>query len=336
MACPLAAMAPGTNVGAAHPVGISGAIAEEKATNDAAAYIRSLAEERGRNADWAEKAVRDSDSISAAEALRIDVIDLIAPTAAALLDEVDGRAVKVAGGREVTLDTAGATVVSEERGLGARILTPLFSPNYAFVFFYLGMALIIIEILAPGVSIPGILGAVFVAIALASFGMLPVSLVGLILLAASVGFFLVELHAPGVGFPMVGGVVTLVAGGLLLFDRSVPGAGVSIGVIAPVAIAISAFFYFVVQAALRTRHLPLSVKSQSALGAIGIATTELSPTGVVQVAAETWTAEAAAPVAKGEKIRVVGVEGLRLKVEPVNAPPDQGGGGGAVAQPPAD
>lgn len=323
MSCPIAAMAPGTNVGAAHPVGVSGAIAGEKATNDAAGYIRSLAEEKGRNADWAEKAVRDSDSISAAEALRMDVIDLVSPSISGLLDEVDGRTVKVAGGKEVVLATAGAELVPQDQGLGGRILHPLFSPNYAFIFFYLGLSLIIIEILAPGVSIPGILGTIFVSIALASFGMLPVQIIGLVLLAASVGFFLVELHAPGVGAPAIGGVVSLIAGGLLLFDRSVPGAQVSLGVILPVAIGITLFFYFVVKAALKTRHLPQSVKSQSALGATGYATTDLAPEGIVHVAAETWTAEATAPVAKGQKVRVIGVEGLRLKVEGIEDGPQQ-------------
>ncbi|MEX2552937.1 MAG: nodulation protein NfeD [Actinomycetota bacterium] len=323
MSCPIAAMAPGTNVGAAHPVGVSGAIAGEKATNDAAGYIRSLAEEKGRNADWAEEAVRDSDSISAAEALRMDVIDLVSPSISGLLDEVDGRTVRVAGGTEVVLATAGAEVVERDQGLGGRILHPLFSPNYAFIFFYLGLSLIIIEILAPGVSIPGILGTIFVSIALASFGMLPVQIIGLVLLAASVGFFLVELHAPGVGAPAIGGVVSLIAGGLLLFDRSVPGAQVSPGVIAPVAMGIALFFYFVVKAALKTRHLPQSVKSQAALGATGYATTDLAPGGIVHVAAETWTAEATGPVAKGQKVRVIGVEGLRLRVEPIDDEPQQ-------------
>lgn len=317
MACPVAAMAPGTNVGAAHPVGVSGAIQSEKVTNDAAAYLRSLAEDRGRNGDWAERAVRESDSLSAQQALEMEVVDLIAPTAAALLDEADGRTVKVAGGQEVALQTENADIVNREPGAAARFLSPLFSPNLAFIFFYLGLALIVVEIVSPGVSVPGVLGIGFLAIALVAFGMLPVQLLGVGLLMLSVAFFVVELHAPGVGFPTVAGVVSMVAGGLLLFDRSVPDAQVSLGIIAPVALAVAVFFGFVVQAALAARRLPPAVKAQNVLGAIGQAVTDLAPEGVVQVVSESWSATSATPVARGAQVRVLEVDGLRLKVEPV-------------------
>jgi membrane-bound serine protease (ClpP class) len=316
MSCPVAAMAPGTNVGAAHPVGVRGAVEIEKVTNDAAAYLRSLAEERGRNGDWAERAVRDSDSISAQQALDMEVVDLIQPNATALLDEVDGRTVKVAGGRESTLSTAGAEVADREPGTAARLLQPLFSPNLAFLFFYLGLALIVVELLHPGLSVPGLLGTLLLGLAFAAFGMLPIQLLGIGLLAASVGFFLLEFQYPGVGFPAAAGVVTLVLGGLLLFDRSVPDAQVSISMIAPVAVGSGLFFGFVVKAALAARRLPPAVKSQNVIGAIGQAVTDLAPSGVVQVVSETWTATSPVPVAKGAKVRVTAVEGLRLSVEP--------------------
>ncbi|MBI2238814.1 MAG: nodulation protein NfeD, partial [Actinobacteria bacterium] len=227
IACPVAAMAPGTNVGAAHPVGVSGAIMSKKVENDAAAYIRSLAERQERNADWAEQAVRDSVSISAQDALDLDVIDLIAPSEGALLDQVDGRNVQVAGGETVTLDTAGATIEPRDMGLGASLLHSLLSPDLAFIFFYLGIGLIIIELLHPGVSIPGILGVLSLVAAFVSFGMLPVQIIGIALLLASAVFFLVELKHPGLGLPTVGGVATLVLGGLTLFNPSVPNARVS-------------------------------------------------------------------------------------------------------------
>ena len=320
MSCPVAAMAPGTNVGAAHPVGVSGAIESEKVTNDAAAYLRSLAEDRGRNGDWAERAVRESDSISARQALEMNVVDLVSPSTPALLRELDGRRVKVAGGREVALSTADAEVVNREPGVAARILSPLFNPNLAFLFFYLGLAHLVVELLHPGLSIPGLAGLLCLAIALAAFGMLPIQLLGLGLLAASVGFFLLEFQYPGVGLPAIAGVVTMVAGGLLLFDRSVPDAGVSIGMIAPVAIGTGLFFGFVVKAALAARRLPPAVKSQNVIGAVGEAVTDLNPQGVVQVVSETWTAASPTPVPKGSRVRVLSVEGLRLKVEPL---PDQ-------------
>ncbi|HEX2053211.1 MAG TPA: nodulation protein NfeD [Actinomycetota bacterium] len=316
MACPVAAMAPGTNVGAAHPVGVSGAIESEKVTNDAAAYLRSLAEDRGRNADWAERAVRESDSISARQALDMDVIDLLARSTPALLEEVDGRTVRVAGGRDVTLATAGAEVVDRQPGLAARILSPLFSPNLAFLFFYLGLALVVVEILNPGVSVPGLLGAACLAVALVAFGMLPIQLLGVGLVLLSVGFFLLEFQFPGLGIPTAAGVISMVAGGLLLFDRSVPDVQVSFGIIGPVAAGSALFFGLVVKAALAARRMPPAVKSQNVVGAIGQAVTDLAPEGVVQVVSESWTASSATPVAKGQKVRVLEVDGLRLKVEP--------------------
>jgi membrane-bound serine protease (ClpP class) len=318
MSCPVAAMAPGTNVGAAHPVGVSGAIEREKVTNDAAAYLRSLAEDRGRNGEWAEKAVKDSESISAQQALDMKVIDLISPNSNALLGEVDGRTVKVSGGRQVPLATLDAEVDSREAGAASRILQPLLSPNLAFLFFYAGLILIVVELLAPGVSIPGALGALCLIIALTAVGMLPVQLLGLGLLAASAVFFLLEFQYPGVGFPAAAGVVTLVAGGLLLFDRSVPGAQVSLAIIAPVAIGAGVFFGFVVQAALKARRLPPGTQSQNVVGAVGRALTDLDPEGVVQVLSESWTATSASPVAKGAGVRVTALKGLRLLVEPVD------------------
>ncbi|MGQ0679320.1 MAG: NfeD family protein [Actinomycetota bacterium] len=324
LACPVAAMAPGTNVGAAHPVGIRGAIASDKATNDAAAYIRSLAEDKGRNADWAERAVHASESVSASRALELNAIDLVVSSEQALLQQVDGRQVTVGGGKQVNLTTAGATVEGRELGALARLLHRLFSPNLAFLFFFLGLGLIAVEIVVPGLSVPGVLGAVLLVIALAAFGMLPVQLIGLVLLAASVALFAVEIQSPGLGLPAIAGMAALVAGGLLLFDPAVPGSRVSLSVIAPVAIGFGLFFFVVVRKALDARRLPPSTKSQSALGAIGYATTALAPSGVVQVGAETWSADATAPVIEGQKVKVVGVEGLRLRVEPVkDAPQDK-------------
>ncbi len=316
MSCPVAAMAPGTNVGAAHPVGVRGAVEIEKVTNDAAAYLRSLAEDRGRNGDWAEKAVRDSDSISAQQALDMEVVDLIQPNASALLDEIDGRTVKVADGRDATLSTADARVADREPGTAAQLLQTLLSPNIAFLLFYLGLALIVVEMLTPGVTVPGVLGVLCLGLALTAFGMLPVQLLGVGLLAASVAFFLVEFQNPGLGFPAAAGVVTMVLGGLLLFDRSVPDAQVSISMIAPVAIGSGLFFGFVVKKALAARRLPPAVKSQNVLGAVGHAVTDLAPSGVVQVVSETWTATSSVPVPKGSRVRVTAVDGLRLSVEP--------------------
>jgi membrane-bound serine protease (ClpP class) len=318
LSCSVAAMAPGTNVGAAHPVGISGAVASEKAENDAAAYIRSLAEERDRNAGWAESAVRESVSISAEEAERIGVIDLIAPDTEALLSDLDGREVEVAEGAEAILDTADARVTTSAPGLGTRILHTLLGPQFAFIFFYLGLGLIIVELLHPGISIPGVLGAVALIASFASLGMLPFQIIGVALLMASAAFLVLELQDPGPGVFTAGALITLVLGGLLLFDPTAPGARVSVWTIVPVAGLLLLFLLTVVPAAQRARRMPHTPDSARLLGSTGVVTEALDPEGVVLLASESWTASSdAGRVPKDTRVRVTAVEGLRLKVEPL-------------------
>ena len=221
----VAAMAPATNVGAAQPVGLSGAVASEKAVNDAAEYIVSIAETRDRNAVWAESAVRDAESASAEEALQLGVIDLIAPDVPTLLADVNGMTVQVSG-EPVTLDVAGATVTEDTMGFFANFFHSLLDPNLAFVFFWLGLAFIVAEFFIPG-GIVGTLGVLMFVASLVALGMLPVQIIGVVLLVASVVFFVLELLHPGVGLPAIAGVVCLVLGGLYLFDTSVPGVSVS-------------------------------------------------------------------------------------------------------------
>jgi membrane-bound serine protease (ClpP class) len=316
MACPLAAMAPGTEIGAAHPVGVSGAIEMEKVTEDAVAYIRSLAQLHGRDADWAEQAVREAVSVPAEEALKLPVIDLVSPSVPDLLKQADGRQVTVAEGATATIHTAGAPIESESLGFGASILHSLFSPDLAFIFFYLGLGLLVIEILHPGISVPGILGVLLLVLSFISFGMLPVQLAGVALLIASAVSFLLELKHPGVGAPAVVGTVTLVVGGLLLFNRS-EGAGVSLWVIVPVAVLMVLFFATVVRAAMTARHLPRERENARLVGAEGVVTRTLKPDGSVLVASESWSATTTSgTIPKGTPVRVTGMEGLRLIVEP--------------------
>jgi membrane-bound serine protease (ClpP class) len=323
-------MAPGTNVGAAHPVGVSGVIEQSKATNDAAAFIRSIAERRARNADWAERAVRDSISASSEEALDLGVIDVISPDTRSLLEDVEGRPVELIDGA-TTLHVIGATIEERDLGLGAAILHAILSPDFAFILFYLGLALVVIEFLHPGIGVAGILGAVALVGSFVSFGMLPVQLIGVVLLVASAVFFLLELKHPGLGLPTVGGLTTLVLGGLFLFNPSVPNARVSPWVIAPVAILAGAFFAFVVKAALDARRLPRSTGREPLVGAEGRVTSALEPRGVVQVASERWTAESTAgPLPAGTRVRVIRVEGLRVIVEPLKETSAVGSGEGGV------
>lgn len=199
------------------------------------------------------------------------------------------------------------------------MLHDLLTPDFAFVFFYLGLIFLVVEIIHPGISVPAVLGVVFLATALAAFGRLPVEPVGVLLLAASVGFFLLELKLPGLGVHSVAGTAALVLGGLFLFNRSVPGAEVSPWVIAPVAVVAAAFFVFVVGAATKARRMPHVSRADRLTGAEGIAKTQLDPGGVVLVASESWTAVSSRPAPAGALVRVTGLDGLRLRVEPVES-----------------
>ncbi|MGZ8635891.1 MAG: NfeD family protein [Actinomycetota bacterium] len=320
----VAAMAPATNVGAAQPVGLSGAIASQKAVEDAVASIRAIAETRDRNEDWAESAVRDAASVSAEEALELNVIDLIAADVPALLAEVDGQTVSLAGGEEATLELAGATI--RERSLGAFVgfLHALLDPNLAFVFFWVGLALIAIEFFVPG-GVAGTLGGLMLVSSLVALGTLPVQLIGVTLLLASVVFFVLEILHPGVGLPSIAGVVSLVLGGWFLYDSSVPGVRVSPLVIAPVAAFAAFFFLVVVRSALQLRRRGVVSRDETLVGAEGTVVRDLGPVGVVQVAAEEWTAESVrGEPRRGDRIRVVAMDGLRLKVEPVEEPASSG------------
>ena len=315
----VAAMAPATNVGAAQPVGLSGAVASEKAVNDAAEYIVSIAETRGRNAVWAESAVRDAESASAEEALQLGVIDLIAPDVPTLLADVNGMTVQVSG-EPVTLDVAGATVTEDTMGFFANLFHSLLDPNLAFVFFWLGLAFIVAEFFIPG-GIVGTLGVLMFVASLVALGMLPVQIIGVVLLVASVVFFVLELLHPGVGLPAIAGVMCLVLGGLYLFDTSVPGVAVSPLVIVPVAIFAALFFLIVVRAAMRLRHRDSTTRDEELVGLEGVVLSDINPRGVVQVASEHWTAESVRGTPrKGDHVRVVEMEGLKLKVEPTEAP----------------
>ncbi|MFN2595060.1 MAG: nodulation protein NfeD [Actinomycetota bacterium] len=318
LSCDVAVMAPETNVGAASPVGVSGAIEQRKVLNDSIAYIRSLAQEKDRNPDWAEKAVRDAASATADEALQLGVIDAVEPSVSDALTFSDGRTIEK-NGTSITIDTKGASIVNRNLGLGWNLLHSLLNPDLAFIFFYLGIGLIIVEVIHPGISIPGILGVLSLAAAFVSFGMLPVQLLGVILLLASAGLFLLELKHPGISVPGIGALITLVAGGLLLFDPAVPGVGVSLWIIIPVAALMSLYFSIVAPAALRARKLPAQTGVQKLIGAEGVVVNDVDPAGTVRVGGELWSAESmVGAIPRDRIVRVVGIEGLRLKVEPAS------------------
>jgi membrane-bound serine protease (ClpP class) len=319
ISCPFAAMAPGTNVGAAHPVGITGDILPEKVTNDAAAYIRSLAEAHGRNANWAEKAVRDSVSITAEDAKRLEVIDLVVPSLSELLRQTQGLTVPVAGG-QVTLDTEGATVEIARMGLADSLFHGLIDPNIAFLLFVFGLAGIVYEVLHPGLNVAGLVGLIMLVAFFVIAGMLPVNVAGLVLIAAAIGFFVVDLKVAGHGLPTVAGITCLVLGGLFLFNPAVPNARVSRTLVVAVSIALGVFFALVVRSALRVRGMAPETGVQTIVGSIGTVSKALDPLGIVLVESEHWSARSKrGKLAAGTRIRVVGVDKLTLEVEPVDA-----------------
>ena len=319
VSCPFAAMAPGTNIGAAHPVGITGDVLDEKVTNDAAAYIRSLAQAWGRNANWAERAVRESISATAEEAKRLEVIDLVVPSIPALLRQTNGLTVKVAGGTE-TLSTTGAVIEKAKMSLSEAVFHSLIDPNIAFLFFVFGVAGIVYEVLNPGLNIAGVVGLILLIASFVIIGMLPVNVAGLLLIAAAVGFFIIDFHVAGHGLPTAAGIISLVLGGLFLFDASVGNARVSKGLVVGMSIAMGLFFFLIVRAVVTSRKTPSVMHQVSLVGSVGTVRVALDPRGIVHVRGEQWSARTTGePLAAGRVVRVKSIEGLTLEVEPAEA-----------------
>lgn len=320
ISCPFAAMAPGTNVGAAHPVGITGDILDEKVTNDAAAYIRSLAQARGRNADWGERAVRESISATAEEARKLEVIDLVVPTIPELLRQTNGLTIPVGASQTKTLDTTGAVIEKVGLSAGEALLHLLIAPDIAFLFFAFGIAGIVYEVLNPGLNLAGVVGLIMLIASFVILGMLPVNVAGLILIAAAIGFFILDAMVVGHGLPTVAGIVSLVLGGLFLFDASVANARVSKGFLVGISVGLGGFFFFIVRAALKTRKQLPSAGQEAIVGMVGKVRATLDPQGMIHARGEEWTARSAhGTIPAGTDVRVTGIEGLTLVVEPVGA-----------------
>ena len=320
MSCPVAAMAPGTNVGAATPVGISGLTLERKVTEDAAATMRHLAHTYGRNEEVAESFVLDATSITASEALDENVIDLIEPNIDALLAAVSDTTVTLGDGSTTTIpDLTGLDVIERSMSPGAGFLHDLFDPNLAFIFFWVGLLLIIIELIVPGHIFAGTIGTILLLTSLVSFGFLPVRLIGVVLLIASVVFFILEVKAPGLGIWSIAGLICLVGGGLFLYDGS-GGVHVSPWVLVTVGGLVALFFGVAVSKLLAIRHMPPMPHGADALiGKEGVILGPgLGPEGVVRVGSEEWYAVSTAGPLRGDtKIRVTGLTGLKLTVEPI-------------------
>ena len=336
LAAHVAAMAPSTNIGAATPIQMGGApmpggptsppdttngeagdgdpgALERKIMNDTIAFIRTISERRGRNADWAERAVREGASITETEALAENVVDLVAPSLPALLDQIDGREVEVLD-RTVTLDTANAEVRRIEAGLRFRILDTIANPNIAFVLMLIGIYGIFFELMNPGAILPGVVGGISLLLAFFALQALPVNYAGILLILFALVLFIAEVKVASYGLLTVGGVVAFVLGATMLFDAPGSLVRVSWSVIVPAALLTAGFFAFVMGLAWRTYKSRPTTGKEALVGERGRVTARIDPVGVVSVHGELWRGRAEEPIEVGAEIVVVAVDGLTLTV----------------------
>ncbi len=339
----VAAMAPGTNLGAATPVAIgpggqeperaprergegkerdardspptSAESMRSKVMQDAAAYLRSLAQMRGRNAEWAERAVLRSESLSADEALKLKVVDLVAEDVAGLLRKADGRTVRMAQGAQ-RLALVNAQVYTVERTWKNRLLSTIADPNVAVILMMLGIYGLVFEFYNPGVAFPGVAGVICLLLGAYGLHLLPVNYVGVLLMLIGVAFMIAEAFFPAFGALGIGGVVAFVAGALMLVDPTeAPGLGVSWQVVAPLAVLSAVLLFAIGALALRARRKPSVAGAELMVGGLAEALEDFEASGWVLAEGERWRAVSPGPMKKGDKARIVRVDGLTLRVE---------------------
>lgn len=346
----IAAMAPATNLGAATPVSIGiggkpepgdqsqkegkdggkdkgkspiggelpalGSAMEHKQINDAAAYIRSLAQMRGRNIEWAEQAVRQAVSLSADEALKLKVIEVIARDVPDLLRQLDGRKVNVLG-VESALDTAGSNIVTLEPDWRSRLLAVIADPSIAYLLLLAGVFGLFFEFSNPGFVLPGVVGAISLLLAMYALQMLPVNYAGLGLIILGLAFMIAEVYLPSFGVVGIGGVIAFMIGSVLLIDTDIPGFGIPWSVIVPVGLASALFIFIVGGMALKARQRPVVSGSEELIGSTGEVLEDFDgKDGWARVHGETWRIRCKQPLSRGQKIRVVHMDGLIFDVEP--------------------
>jgi membrane-bound serine protease (ClpP class) len=325
----VAAMAPDTNIGSAHPVQLGGGAGApapdktmaEKVENDAVAILRSITQTRGRNADWVEQAVRQSVNVSARDALELRVVDLVAESPTALLAAIDGRAVTLGNGTTVTLQTRDAGSEPLEMTWAEQIIQTISDPNIAFLLLTVGMYGLIYELANPGTWVPGVVGTVALVLALYALGTLPVNWAAVALIALAFGLFAADiLVTAGHGGLTAAGILTLLLGSLFLFSGGAPELQLSPWVIAGVVGGTSAFFVFVVGAVYRSLRRRPTVGGDAMVGQVATVSHDLAPRGTVELLGELWRAElvdgSGQPIGRGQHVQVVSVDGLTLKVRP--------------------
>lgn len=316
----VAAMSPGTNTGAAHPVALGGEmdpVMKQKVENDAAAYMRSLCARRGRNGALAETAVRESRSFTEREALDQKLIDLVASNERQLLDAIDGRVVTRLDGSTVTLHTAGAEVEVYQLSLRQRIVSAVADPNIALILLVVGALLIYVEFTSPGLIAPGVIGAILVLLGLSAISVLPINWLGAALLLLAFTLFALEAKFTSHGVLAAGGAASMVLGAVLLINSPLPEMRVHWTTAVALAIPFSAITVLLLTLALRARHAKVETGGEGMVGETGSAVTALAPDGKVFVHGEYWDAVALRPVEAGQRVRVTAIDRLKLTVEPV-------------------
>ena len=371
MAAHVAAMAPGTNIGAAHPVNIGGGnpfspkketpeeekrgegdkteegkegrgeeesdskpgtrnsepesgapaaddadVMGQKVLNDTVAFVRSIAEKQGRNADWAEKAVRESVSVTETEALELNVIDIIAEDIDELLAAMDGMSVKVSG-EEVVLAVKGGTVIDRPMGWRHRVLGALSDPNVAYILMMLGIYGLFFELANPGVILPGVLGGIFLILAFFSFQVIPINYAGFLLILVAVILFILEVKVVSYGMLSVGGIASLFLGSIMLFESADPYYKLSLSLVIGVTAFTALFFVVGLGLAIRVQRKKPTTGTEGLIGEPGVVTVSLTPEGTVKVHGEIWKAVAGGSIETGGKVRVKAIEGMLLKVEKI-------------------
>jgi len=338
----IAAMAPGTNVGAATPVSLGGgesplpgsspenkkpedkapvlssrSAEREKVVNDAVAYIKGLAALHGRNAQWAEKAVREAASLPAEDALHLKVVDLIATNVTDLLKKIDGRKVEVQG-HEITLHTAGLSVETYEMDWRTRLLNVITNPNIAYILLLIGIYGLILEFFNPGTVVPGTIGGICLILGLYAMQLLPINYAGVALIILGVALMVAEAYQPSFGVLGIGGTIAFFIGSVILLNTEAPGFGIDISVIVTFAVISFLVFVFIVGMAIRSRRTRVVSGLEQMLDATAIAMNDFEHRGQVKIRSEIWQAVSNTPVKRGQQLKVTGIEGLVLTVQPLD------------------
>jgi len=317
MAADIAAMAPGTNIGAAHPVGAGGKEIDktmsEKVVNDMVAHSRSVANKRGRNAEWVEKAIRESVSVTETVALKQNIIDIVAIDMDDLIKQINGRKIKDKG--IINLDNLKRTILKEN--IRTKILKIISDPNIAYILMMLGLAGIYFELSHPGAIFPGVIGAIAIVLAFFSFQTLPVNYAGILLILLALIFFIMEMKIASYGLLSVAGVTSLFLGSLMLFENTSPELRVSRQVFLPTIVIVSGFFVTLASLVFKAQVSKPKTGANGLVGEIGVVKEDIMPEGKVFVHGELWNATSKDRISKGTRVRVIKVVNLMLDVEPI-------------------